>query len=595
MNRKSIHKILMILIFVVLMRFFIVIGLNILNVNITKTIIAKQNTITIDKDFDGGLHFLNGIRTEGNNKKTFLIKFNQNDYLTLLLDNLEYRHTVYINNNLVTQNIDMTMPYYDNDYSYKTLELESFIVNDEIEVRIEGLDIDRTSIYIANTNKMKDYVESKIIISTFMSIILFLVTLISLIFYVINNKEKEFILFSVMGIVSIIKIIILGDISVLSSLFSINIDYYIIFDRLTTVINTFLPAVIMVYIFKLNIKAKYVNAFVIICLILGSLFTFYGKWRFLYQSFYIILIAIGVFFVCYSFILDKRFSAQLLIINGVYFSFATYFILVRFFIYESGYLDFFVNNSFLGLSIYIVGFLILVIIEFYKRGKEFMKKEQEYQRVLLLRGLHHDIKLPLSIIKLNNQMIEWYELSNDERQEYINHSLDAVQRLEKLTENINVFLNAGNINYDNEQTDIRTCFDRIQGYYKASCMENGCRLFIEKDDKEFKLKISPMVFERVIQNLLDNAFKFSGNNKDVFLKYRVEDKLYITVTDNGIGMDEDEIGRIFSPFFRGRESVLKEGFGLGLSVVKNIVDMLNGEIKVDSKKNKGTTITLIFT
>ena len=191
-------------------------------------------------------------------------------------------------------------------------------------------------------------------------------------------------------------------------------------------------------------------------------------------------------------------------------------------------------------------------------------------------------------------MIERYELCTAERMEYIKNSLDAVQRLEEMTENINVFLNAGKIDYENEETDVGTCFDRIQGYYKASCIKNGCRLIIEKDDKDFTLKISPMVFERVIQNLLDNAFKYSGYNKDVLLKYSVGDKLYITVKDSGLGMDETEVIRIFSPFFRGRESALKEGFGLGLSVVKNIVDLLNGEVKVESKKNKGTTITLIF-
>ena len=103
------------------------------------------------------------------------------------------------------------------------------------------------------------------------------------------------------------------------------------------------------------------------------------------------------------------------------------------------------------------------------------------------------------------------------------------------------------------------------------------------------------MLKRAITTILDNAIKYSKPKSKIYIGTRLLGKqVVLDVKDHGIGIDEKEIPLIFNRFYRSDKARSTDGHGLGLSIAKKIVESHNGEIKVVSKKDKGTTISLTF-
>ena len=95
------------------------------------------------------------------------------------------------------------------------------------------------------------------------------------------------------------------------------------------------------------------------------------------------------------------------------------------------------------------------------------------------------------------------------------------------------------------------------------------------------------------QNILSNAIKFSPEHGIIHILLRRENGSLITsITDNGIGMSEDIMRRVFEKFYQGDLSRSSQGNGLGLALAKRIVNLHGGDISVSSKEGKGTTFTV---
>jgi PAS domain S-box-containing protein len=109
---------------------------------------------------------------------------------------------------------------------------------------------------------------------------------------------------------------------------------------------------------------------------------------------------------------------------------------------------------------------------------------------------------------------------------------------------------------------------------------------IESDDK---------LLRNIFLNILSNAIKFSPSEKEIYISIApTENGAEITVTDYGIGISEQDLAKVFEPFTRGSNVSQIKGSGLGLSIVKRAVELLNGTINVSSTVGRGTTITVRF-
>jgi len=113
-------------------------------------------------------------------------------------------------------------------------------------------------------------------------------------------------------------------------------------------------------------------------------------------------------------------------------------------------------------------------------------------------------------------------------------------------------------------------------------------------EDDFIFKIDSEKLKLILSNLVDNAIKFSKNNKIIIKRWVEDNKLYVSVKDFGIGISENNQKIIFDRFKRLDSGInsLNRGHGLGLSINKALLDFLDGNITIQSKKNEGTTFTI---
>ena len=206
-------------------------------------------------------------------------------------------------------------------------------------------------------------------------------------------------------------------------------------------------------------------------------------------------------------------------------------------------------------------------------------------------NVSHEIKTPLSVIQNYGSLLNRERLSEEERREYAGVISNASMRLNLLITNI-LRLNR----LENQQIPLRSEAFDLGGQLTE------CLLGFETVWEEKGIEIEPEIEDDVVitsdrellsivwNNLLSNAFKFmeSGGIVSVALKAEHDDAV-VSVRDTGCGMPPETVRHIFDKFYQGDTSHSVQGNGLGLALVKRILDIVGGEIRVESTPGEGST------
>ena len=117
-----------------------------------------------------------------------------------------------------------------------------------------------------------------------------------------------------------------------------------------------------------------------------------------------------------------------------------------------------------------------------------------------------------------------------------------------------------------------------------------------EDNKDFKILGIENRIEQIIANLLENSISFSENNQEIIVEIskKQNNQLSLVVIDEGIGFSEKNTNKIFNRFYSNRPEKFGEHSGLGLNIVKNLVDLHNGEIIATNNANKGAKVEIIL-
>lgn len=145
-----------------------------------------------------------------------------------------------------------------------------------------------------------------------------------------------------------------------------------------------------------------------------------------------------------------------------------------------------------------------------------------------------------------------------------------------------------------QDIDIREAIEEVIAFLQPIIDQKGIRII---DQYAYQIQIGGNRdrFKQMMLNIIDNAIKYSHEGGDVRLDVKKQDgKAVISVSDNGIGIEPENLPRLFERFYRvdKSRSIKSGGTGLGLSIVKHIVNLFHGEIKVESKPGEGTTFTV---
>jgi two-component system, OmpR family, heavy metal sensor histidine kinase CusS len=132
-------------------------------------------------------------------------------------------------------------------------------------------------------------------------------------------------------------------------------------------------------------------------------------------------------------------------------------------------------------------------------------------------------------------------------------------------------------------------------YYEAIAEEKGIKVIFSGTGA---LEVDPVMFRQALSNVLSNAFQYTPEGGTVTVEANRLDNgsVYIKIVDSGIGINEEDLPKIFNRFYRSEQarSHYPQGAGLGFSIVKSIMDLHGGTIMVQSEPKKGTTVSLNF-
>lgn len=207
----------------------------------------------------------------------------------------------------------------------------------------------------------------------------------------------------------------------------------------------------------------------------------------------------------------------------------------------------------------------------------------------------HEFKTPIVSIKGFAKLLLEGNLSIEEQNEYLEIIYQESTRLVMLSENtLNMTkLETQNIIFEKQtyrlDEQIRQCVLILQNEWE----EKSINLNLELDPLEYQGSYELM--QQLFINLINNSIKFSNRGGDVAISLTKNDKRYLfVISDNGIGMNDQTRKRIFDKFYQGDLSHVTQGHGLGLSIVKRITNLINGEIEVISQPDEGSTFIVKF-
>lgn len=215
-------------------------------------------------------------------------------------------------------------------------------------------------------------------------------------------------------------------------------------------------------------------------------------------------------------------------------------------------------------------------------------------------NVSHELKTPLSLLTLFSEILELGRVNSEEkRKEYYGIIRHESQRLNKIIDNILDFskIEAGRKTYDFADGDIGQVIEDVLSSYRYQIVNSG---FDVKTN--IQPNLPPVVIDRdamaqAISNLLDNAIKYSREVKQLSITTeRRGSDLSIEIADRGIGIPRAEQAKVFEKFYRVGNGLVHDvkGSGLGLSLVKHIIEAHNGTISVESDVGKGTRFTILL-
>lgn len=211
-------------------------------------------------------------------------------------------------------------------------------------------------------------------------------------------------------------------------------------------------------------------------------------------------------------------------------------------------------------------------------------------------NVSHEIKTPISVIRNYSQLLQSPELTEEQRLEYARAVSDASDRLSGLITNI-LKLNR----LENQQITLNA------QEFDLTAQLTECLLGFEQIWEEKNIEIDPQIEEGVIinsdpellsivwNNLLSNAFKFTdtGGKVGVSLRSEKDRKTYVVeISDSGCGISPEACRHIFDQFYQGDTSRSSQGNGLGLALVRRIIDITGSKIDVRSRPGEGSTFTV---
>jgi len=209
----------------------------------------------------------------------------------------------------------------------------------------------------------------------------------------------------------------------------------------------------------------------------------------------------------------------------------------------------------------------------------------------------HEFRTPLATIMSSLSLVKAYGEQNDSVKQS-RHIQKIKSSIGNLTDILNDFLSVskleeGKVEHVQEQFEIQRYIKEVISEMELFC-KAGQKISYNHIGGEMVL-LDKKLIKHILYNLLSNAVKFSAENKKITISTeRTETEFKISVEDQGIGISQKDQKHLFQRFFRAKNASNIQGTGLGLNIIENYIELMNGTINFTSVENEGTTFNLSF-
>ena len=223
-------------------------------------------------------------------------------------------------------------------------------------------------------------------------------------------------------------------------------------------------------------------------------------------------------------------------------------------------------------------------------------KSLEKLRRDLIANISHDLRTPLAIIQgyIETLQMKEAELTPVEREDYLNKINSSGERLSKLITQLFEYskLEANQVEPQKEPFLISELANDIHRDYQMLANKKNIALKLNMEEQVPLVFADISLVERAIQNLMDNALKFTPENGEVIVEIKlVKKNVEIAIKDSGPGITKENQQLVFERYRQTKTGKEKEGAGLGLAIVRKIIELHDASIKVFSRPNEGTTFS----
>lgn len=242
--------------------------------------------------------------------------------------------------------------------------------------------------------------------------------------------------------------------------------------------------------------------------------------------------------------------------------------------------------------------LLVPTITWFLTGKTLAPVQEAHEKEKqFFTDASHDLRTPLTILKGEIDLALQKNQTSKEYKNVLQSSKEEVARLIDLVENMLFFArdDKRGQSIQKESLDITDVIaERVSKFQKLAKQKKQHLLFIPPKEM-IAIHANKQLVQRLLTSLLDNAIKYTPDNGEISITL-FEEKHFaiIVIHDTGIGIADKQQDKVFHRFFRSESARTQKGYGLGLSIAKQIVDFHGGKISLHSQEGKGTEITMSF-
>ena len=254
----------------------------------------------------------------------------------------------------------------------------------------------------------------------------------------------------------------------------------------------------------------------------------------------------------------------------------------------------FMVPSMIFTFVLIVTFIFTIVVIF--RQKRYSEIKNDF-----INNMTHELKTPIASISLASQMLNDESVpKNEMMMKHLGTVInDETKRLRFLVEKVlqmSMFDRKKAV-FKKKELDLNEMVETVANSFTLRVEHTGGKIYTDIGAVDSTIYVDEVHFQNVINNLLDNAVKYRRPDQpiDIYMKtWNDKEHVCLSIKDTGMGIKKENLKKVFDKFYRVHTGNVHDvkGFGLGLAYVKNIVDLHNGEIKVDSEFGKGTKFTI---